>query len=355
MQQAEQDGHREARDQLARRTFEISVVALLATGLFVLLWYIGDAFLIIFAGIVFAALLDAMVTALGRVAALPRGLRFAIVLVLFALVGGTFLSTWGLLAVQQMTDFFSTISHQLEHWRTTLVGAGFGWLVGNPGTGLAPMLPNPSGLLTSATTAMTSIFGLVGSAILIVMLGVFLGYDPGSYRNGFLRLLPMDMRARMGEVLDEVGGTLRWWLVGIAINMCVIAVFTTIGLLIIGLPHAIMLGVQAGMLAFIPTIGPVLAAVPIILVSLTVSYTTVFWALGLYLAVQTLESYVLTPVVQMEVVWLSPGTILIVQLIMSALFGAAGLALATPLAAVGKVLVHRLYVEDWLGDRSGPG
>ncbi len=132
--------------------------------------------------------------------------------------------------------------------------------------------------------------------------------------------------------------------------MAVIGVFTTLGLLLIGVPHAVILGIQAGLLAFVPTIGPLLAAIPIILVSLGEGLTTVLWALVLYAAVQTLESNVLTPLVQSEMVSLYPGTILMVQLIMLALFGPAGLALATPLAAVGKTMVQRLYVEDLLGD-----
>ena len=351
MTQDQRTTRAEERHAIARRTVETSVIALGVAVLFFLLWYIGDALLVIFAGIVFGGLLDAAIRGVGKVVAVDRRLRFALVLALFALAVAGFFATWGVLAVQQLTAFLSTLDQEVERWRSTIADSAFGRFLGERGSGLVPLLPDPAGMLTRATTAITGIFGILGSAILIVMLGVFFAYDPARYRNGVLRLLPPDARGRVRQVMDEAGSVLRWWLVGIAINMLVIGVFTMIGLVLIGVPHAVVLGVQAGLFAFVPTIGPVLAAIPILLVSLTQSYATVFWALALYGVVQTLESNVLTPLVQMEMVLIHPATILMVQLVMFALFGAAGLALATPLMAVGKVFVQRLYIEDWLGDR----
>ena len=351
MREQERTSDIQKRHEIARRTVETSVIALGVAVLFILLWYIGDAFLVIFAGVLFGALLDAANKGVGRVLRLDRRLRFALVLALFAIAIVGFFATWGVLAAQQLAAFLSTLDQEIQRWRSIIADSQFGRFLGERGGDLVPLLPDPAGMLTRATTAITGIFGIIGSAILIVMLGIFFAYDPPSYRDGVLRLLPPDTRDRVREVLDEAGSALRWWLVGIAINMSVIGAFTMVGLILIGVPHAVVLGVQAGLFAFVPTIGPVLAAIPILLVSLTQSYTTVFWALALYAAVQTLESNVLTPLVQMEMVLLHPATILMVQLFMFALFGAAGLALATPLTAVGKVFVQRLYVEDWLGDR----
>lgn len=355
MAQQERTTDTRERQEIARRTVERTVIALGMAALLILLWYIGDAFLVIFAGVVFGALIDAAIRGLGGVAALDRRLRFAVVLAVFAVALAGFFATWGVLAVQQLAAFMATLQQELERWRSTIAESGFSQLLGEEGGGLMPLLPDPAGMLTRATSAITGIFGIIGSAILIVMLGVFFAYDPLRYRNGVLQLLPSGSRSRVRDVMDEAGSVLRWWLVGIAINMLVIGTFTTVGLLLIGVPHAVVLGVQAGLFAFVPTLGPVVAAIPILLVSLTQSYATVFWALGLYIVVQTLESNILTPLVQMEMVLLNPATILMVQLFMFALFGALGLALATPLTAVGKVFVQRLYVEDWLGDRNVRG
>jgi predicted PurR-regulated permease PerM len=355
MTQQERTTETRKRQEIARRTAETTVIALGMAALFILLWYIGDAFLVIFAGVLFGALIDAAIRGLGQVVALDRRLNFALVLALFAVALAGFFATWGVLAVQQIAAFLATLDQELERWRSTIAESEFGRLLGEEGGGLMPFLPDPAGMLTRATSAITGIFGLMGSAILIVMLGVFFAYDPLRYRSGILQLLPSGSRSRVSDVMDEAGSVLRWWLVGIAINMLVIGAFTTVGLLLIGVPHAAVLGVQAGLFAFVPTLGPVVAAIPILLVSLTQSYATVFWALALYALVQTLESNILTPLVQMEMVLLSPATILMVQLFMFALFGALGLALATPLTAVGKVFVQRLYVEDWLGDRDVRG
>ena len=324
-----------------------------AAGL-LLLWYVGSAFLVIFAGILLASGLDAVISGLRRVVPLGRAWRFAIVLVLFAAALGGLVTYGGAFAAQQMADLLATIEQELSRSRSFLADTGLGRYFGEGEDSLVPLLPDPSGMLSSARTAVTGIFGMIGSTVLIIMLGIFFSYEPGRYRDGLVRLLPPGKRARMRAVLDEAGTTLRWWIAGIAINMVAIAVFTMAGLLLIGVPHAVALGIQAGLLAFIPTVGPLLAAIPIILVSLGESYATVLWALGLYAAVQALESNVLTPLVQMEMVSLYPGTILIVQLIMLTLFGPAGLALATPLAAVGKIMIRRLYVEALLeGDGQG--
>lgn len=354
MVRSEHTKEAEARDQVARRAVQLSFIAVGTAALVVLLWYIGDALLIIFAGMLLAVFLDAAVAGLGRLVHADRPWRFGAVLLLFALILVASLSTFGILAAQQLVDLLNTLDEQVQQWRSTAAETGLGRLFENKDT-LATLLPDPGGLLSRATTAVTSIFGVIGSSVLIVMLGIFLAYDPLRYRDGVLLIIPPDKRSRMREVLTEAGGAMRWWLLGIAINMVVIGVFTTLGLILIGVPHAVVLGVQAGLLAFIPTLGPVLAAIPIILVSVSQGVTMLLWALGLYLAVQTLESNVLTPLVQMEMVRLYPGTILIVQLIMLALYGFLGVALATPLAAVGKVLIRRLYVEDTLGARTPSG
>lgn len=341
-------GRTDATPETTRTPVGLTGVALGSAAL-LFLWYIGDAFLVIFAGVLLAAGLDAAASGLGRIVAVPRSWRLAIVLIVFAALLGGFLSFGSMIAVRELADLLATVEQELQRWRGILADAGLGRFVGEGD--LAPLLPDPSGVLSHATTAVTGIFGVLGSAVLVVMLGVFFCFSPGTYRDGVVRLLPSGKRRRMVQVLDEAGGALRWWLVGVAINMAVIALFMTVGLTLIGLPHALALGFQAGLLAFIPTIGPLIAALPIMLVSLSEGYATVLWALGLYAAVQMLESNVLTPLVQMELVALYPGTILVAQLIMLSLFGPVGLALATPLAAVGKVLVQRLYVEDILGER----
>src|SRR5690606_44568 len=122
------------------------------------------------------------------------------------------------------------------------------------------------------------------------------------------------------------------------ISMTVVGVLTGAGLWLLGLPLAFILGALAALLAFIPNIGPVLAAVPAVLLALADGPTTVLWVIGIYVGVQAVESYLITPVVQQESVSLPPALTISFQLLMGVLYGILGLALATPLAALGLAL-----------------
>ena len=142
--------------------------------------------------------------------------------------------------------------------------------------------------------------------------------------------------------------TLKSWLAAQLISMTVVGVLTGIGLLLIGMPLAFILGIIAGLLAFIPNIGPVLAVAPALLLAFGEGPSMLLWVAAVYLSVQTLESYVITPLVQQERVDLSPALVIAAQLLFGVLFGLLGLALAMPLVAVGRMLIKELYVHDYL-------
>jgi predicted PurR-regulated permease PerM len=162
--------------------------------------------------------------------------------------------------------------------------------------------------------------------------------------------VPRPRRARVEEVLQEVGTTLGHWLVGRLVSMGIIGGITTVGLWLIGVPLAPALGLLAALAEFVPNIGPFLAFVPALLLALTESTTRALAVLLLYLSVQGFESYVLTPLVEKQAVELPPALTITAQVLMAVLAGGLGLALATPLAAAVLVLVQRLYIEDTLGD-----
>jgi predicted PurR-regulated permease PerM len=110
------------------------------------------------------------------------------------------------------------------------------------------------------------------------------------------------------------------------------------------------LGLTAGLLNFVPVIGPILAGIPIVLVAMAQDWWIVFYALGVYCFIQFLEGNVLTPLIQRRAVRLPPALIIAAIVIMGLLFGFPGVILATPFAAVVMVAVKRLYVEDVLQD-----
>jgi predicted PurR-regulated permease PerM len=169
--------------------------------------------------------------------------------------------------------------------------------------------------------------------------------------GGTIRLLPKKRRARIREVFGEAGETLRHWLVGRAILMALNGGLTALGLWLLGTPLALTLGILTGLLNFIPNVGPLIAGIPAVLIAWTQGGTQALHVFLLYLVLQNVDGYVLTPLVQQRTVSLPPALTILAQLLLGILAGTLGLLLATPLAAAALVFVKRLYVEDVLGDR----
>jgi predicted PurR-regulated permease PerM len=168
--------------------------------------------------------------------------------------------------------------------------------------------------------------------------------------------VPQRRRKRAREVLHEIGEVLRRWLVGQSIVAACVALLAATGLLLLGAPFAIALGLLAGLMEFVPYIGPFIAAVPAILVGFAESPELALKIGLLFLALQLIESYALYPLIQHRAVHLPPAVILFAQVLMGAIIGALGVAVATPLAAAVMVAVSMLYVEDALGDKNAkPG
>ncbi len=132
--------------------------------------------------------------------------------------------------------------------------------------------------------------------------------------------------------------------------MTVVGILTWAGLMILGIPLAFTLAVIAGLLSFVPNIGPILSALPAVLVGLSVSPIMAVYVIGVYVLVQTVESYLITPFIQQRAVAMPPALLLIVQLIMGVWVGVIGIFLATPLTVALMVAVRMLYIEDVLGD-----
>jgi predicted PurR-regulated permease PerM len=210
-------------------------------------------------------------------------------------------------------------------------------------------LPNPATILGGATSVLPQAFSGFSIGIAILFIAPFLALEPEIYKSIVLSLIAKEKRDRVSDVLDDAAMAMRRWLFGQSISMAVIFVFSLSALVAIGMPYAVLLAVQAGLLTFIPTLGPFIAGVVILLAGLSQSPTMALYGLLTYHAIQFLESNLITPVVQERTVKLPPAATLFLQLVAGLLFGLLGLAFVVPLAAAGKQIISELYVDEYLG------
>lgn len=343
------------------------IIAVIA-GLF-LAWQAVHALLLLFAGLLFAVFLTSLSRLLGHLVAWPPWIRLTVVSVLLFTLVLSLLTWGGTMLAAQASALADTLNEQVNRVLEWLEARGVprpeigdeqaqaaaqqgeSERAGSDNLGASSLLPAPSGLFGQAQAAIAALFGALSNFLVIVFIGLLVAAQPTTYRDGLVRLLPPSARREGSDVLDEMGATLRNWLVGQAFIMLVIAVATWLGLTLAGITPALILGAQAGLLAFIPNIGPVIAGIPIILAGLAEGLTSALWAIGVYLLVQLLESYLLTPLVQRRAIRIQPAVIFAGQVLLGVLFGLFGLALALPLMAIGKVALERFYIERMLGDR----
>jgi predicted PurR-regulated permease PerM len=195
-------------------------------------------------------------------------------------------------------------------------------------------------------------FGALSGLLIVVIIAVFLAYSPAMYRDGFIRLVPPSYRGRAGDVLDGIGHTLRWWLVGQLISMAVLFVSTWVMLTLLGVPLAFILALITGLLTFIPYLGPIIALLPILALAFLQSPVLAVYVLILYMLIQNVEANVLMPIIFHRTVHIPPALGVIAQLLFGTLLGVLGFVLAIPLMAVILKATGMIYVEDVLGDRS---
>jgi predicted PurR-regulated permease PerM len=197
---------------------------------------------------------------------------------------------------------------------------------------------------------LTSTAETFAGLLLILMMSVYIGSDPETYKNGLLHLFPKRKRERMDEVMSAMSTMLRKWLVTQLIAMLVIGAASTIALLILGVKAPFALGIIAGLFEFIPTVGPILSAVPAIAMGFLDSPEKPLYVGLTYLAIQQLENHLLIPLLMKGGMDLPPVLTIVTQGLMALLFGFLGLMIAVPLLAAVMVPIKMLYVEDALGD-----
>lgn len=318
-------------------TWKVLIVALIG-GLLFVGWQVSGALLLVFAGVLLAILLLRATAGVRRVSHLSQPLAFGLVLVvLAALTAGAFWFMGSTLASQ-----FSQLSNQLS--------AGMQQLPEQVRSQISDGSLSTA-LVSRLRTAATSVMTFLADVVVVVFAGIYLAATPDLYRRGLVLLVPPSGHDRAREVLDATGEALWKWLIGQLISMALVGMLTYAALLLLGIPAALALAVVAAVLEFIPLIGPILAALPAILIGFAVSPTTALWVAGAYLVIQQVEGNLIQPLVQKRVVSLPPVITIGAVVAGGTLFGIMGMFLAAPLAVVSLVLVNYLYVRDRLGER----
>lgn len=300
--------------------------------------------LIIFAGLVFASMLDGGVRLLGRVLPIGRGWRLLIVCLLtIAFLVGTFYLA-GVQITEQVLQLRSTVEVQAVRVTTWLTQQG--------------LMPGASDLSGMARQALSSIgrvtswvgtaFGALTTMFMIMVIGLFVAMDPRVYDRGLQWMVPENNRVEFAVTVQRMGRTMRRLLAGRLLGMAAEGFLTWIALMLGGVPMALILGILTGLLAFIPNIGAFISGALMVAVGFSAGVDTGVWAIATYVIVQTFDGYVLIPMVAKRTVDLPPALTLGAQILASALFGILGLALADPMTAIIKTAMERRSenVED---------
>ncbi len=322
----------ETRAEMRRAAVWIGMVC--AVALVVLLI---QPLLIIFAGLVFASMLDGGVRLLGRVLPIGRGWRLLIVCLLtIAFLMGTFYLTG-----VQVTAQFSQLRATLEFQAVRVTG----WLTEQ---GLMPGASDVSGIARQVLGSVGKLTSWVGTAagalttfFMIMVIGLFVAMDPKVYDRGLQWMIPQDERREFAVVVQRMSQTMRRLLAGRLLGMAFEGVLTAIALWAVGVPMALILGILTGLLAFIPNIGAFISGALMVAVGFSAGVETGVWAIVVYFVVQTFDGYVVIPMVAKRTVDLPPALTLGTQILASALFGILGLALADPMTALVKTALER--------------
>jgi predicted PurR-regulated permease PerM len=336
-----------------------------------LAWYFASTLFLIFAGVLLGAALTAMTDGLGRLIRLPHPVRLGIVCLALVALFLAVVALGGATIADQAKMLSGTIKSQLVNVKSFLDKNGIDTSyfelgsaaaqpaesnAATPGTPSPPHnLPSASQLAESGGAIVSQTLKLllgtvrgVANIFIVLFLGLAFAAQPRVYRGGLLFMAPARQRERVAIVFDRIGVTLERWLIAQILVMLAVFAVTWIGLAIIGIPSSFILGIQAGLLAFIPTVGALLAGLIVVLASLASGWVATLSALALFLGVHALESYVLTPMLQRQALDIPPATLFSCQIFLGVVFGIWGLALALPLIAIIKVIIDYCKSDEAL-------
>jgi predicted PurR-regulated permease PerM len=312
----------------------------------VLIWYLFGVILMAFGAVILAMLLRLVAHPLMRRLSLPEPLALFLALTLLVVVvGGA-----GYLFDTRFAGQFPDVMARAGAASSTIEAKVRAAPIGNF------LLSHISGASFSITDIVSKLLSMsttfVEGALIMIISGIYLAAQPPLYRRGLIWMFPPSQHARVAEIFDEIGEALRLWLIGQLVEMILIGALSTLALWLIGVPSALALGIIAAIGEFIPYVGPLLAAIPAILVALTKSPEAALWTLLAFLLIHQIEGQLVSPLIQRHMVAIPPAVMLLGIAAITYLFGLVAIIFAAPIAVVVFAAVNLIYVRDTLGEKT---
>ena len=328
-----------AQSQPLDRIYGLLKLVVATTALILVIWLLHEVLVVVFAAALLAVILHGIADLLQRLTKLPYWAALVIVvLTLISLIIGLgFVAGPGL--SDEVVKLRQALTEQTRGLHDRLAQTQWGKLIleqvpaqaGGDRTGSVPGVP--TGLAGSVAGALGSAFGLFGALAVVLIAGIYLAAAPSSYANGILRLVAVRYRSRARDLLVVAGTTLWAWSAGQALDMLVVGIVSFLGLWFIGVPLALVLGVLAGLMNFVPYIGAIIGAIPAVIIAFSVGSSQGLEVLALYAVLQAFEGYVMAPMIQNRAVHLPPGLTILSQTFFGVALGIPGLIFATPITA----------------------
>lgn len=321
------------------------LIVLALASLAFLVWHLRYLVVMLFAAVVVASVFRAIATPFEKRMHIPEKASVGIaILIVLGLIGGLFW-LFGSEIGRQTRTLSQSLPEAIEALEAQLASWG---LADEARMWLAAPSPDGGNVISSAMRFVVSLSGGIADTLVVVFGGIFVALQPRLYRMGAVKLFPKKRRPLLSEAMDDSERALRLWLKAQLISMTFVGILTAFGLWLIGVQSWLVLGLLAFALEFIPFAGPVLAAIPAILIALSMSPELALWTLGLYVLIQQLEGNLIYPLVQQWAVHVPAVVLLFALLAFASLFGTIGVIFAAPLTVVSYVLVKRLYVREAL-------
>jgi predicted PurR-regulated permease PerM len=320
-----------------------------------ILWQIRQIVLIIFAAVVLATVLNQLVQLLQKLR-IQRSIAvgISVILVFIILVGFVALIVPRIIdQLQQFGNVMPMALERLRTWNNWLQGVIPDQAVEN----IRGLRYLTQGLQTWLNQLIRNFFSLVSSSLsialgilLFISLSIMLLANPTPYRQGFTLLFPAFYRQRIDEILNKCGASLTGWFKGTLVTMLLIGVLSYIGLLLLNIPLPLVNAALAGILEFIPNVGPTLSVIPPTLLALSQAPIKAAAVVTLYFGIQQVESLIVVPLVMKSQASLQPAVTLVSVVIFGSFFGFLGVFLAVPIVIVLQIWIQEILIKDVLNN-----